>query len=59
VLVRARLPLLAPIDPTVFVRSIIDNFETEELASRAEMMKLRDTQLANRIQLHLALGGQP
>ena len=33
--------------------------QTEELATRAEMIKLRDTQLANRIQLHLALGGQP
>jgi len=33
--------------------------QTEELATRAEIIKLRDTQLANRIQLHLALGGQP
>jgi NodT family efflux transporter outer membrane factor (OMF) lipoprotein len=33
--------------------------QTDELATRAEIVKLRDTQLANRIQLHLALGGQP
>jgi outer membrane protein, multidrug efflux system len=33
--------------------------QTDELAARAEIVKLRDTQLANRIQLHLALGGQP
>jgi outer membrane protein TolC len=33
--------------------------QTDELATRAEIIKLRDTQLANRIQLHLVLGGQP
>jgi outer membrane protein TolC len=33
--------------------------QTDELATRVEIIKLRDTQLANRIQLHLALGGQP
>ena len=33
--------------------------QTDELATRAEIIKLRDTQLANRIQLHLALGSQP
>lgn len=32
--------------------------QTRELATRAEIIQLRDTQLANRIQLHLALGGQ-
>jgi NodT family efflux transporter outer membrane factor (OMF) lipoprotein len=33
--------------------------QTDELAARAEVIKLRGTQLANRIQLHLALGGEP
>ena len=33
--------------------------QTDELATQAEVIKLRDMQLANRIQLHLALGGQP
>jgi multidrug efflux system outer membrane protein len=32
-------------------------FQTAQLASQAEIIKLRNAQLANRITLHLALGG--